>query len=115
MSVPQARDARQAKTPSSTSPVPVHLQAGTIPDACPLCGQTPAPFDQKLSNLLEVVGLLGAVVQDVKKAAEEMQARRAPAEAPLTAAERRRLMTSWKDVAHRWTPQHSRDGREGRP
>jgi hypothetical protein len=81
--------------------------------ACPLCGQTPAPFDQKLSNLLEVVGLLGAVVQDVKHAAEEMQTRLAPGEAPLTAEERRRLMTSWKDVAHRWTAPPTAGHREG--
>jgi hypothetical protein len=39
---------------------------------CPLCGRSPAPYDQRASTLLDRVLLLEAVIADLKKAAEEL-------------------------------------------
>jgi hypothetical protein len=59
---------------SGLSPHGLPDTSGTTPgpDAWPLCGHRLAPYTQRASNLLDVVLLLEAVVQDLKKSVEEV-------------------------------------------
>jgi hypothetical protein len=54
---------------SETPPGP---DAAALPAACPCCGHRLAPYTQRMSNLLDVVLLLEAVVRDLKMAVEEV-------------------------------------------
>jgi hypothetical protein len=42
------------------------------PDPCPLCVRSPAPYDQRVSHLLDIVTLLIDVIADLKASAEEL-------------------------------------------
>jgi hypothetical protein len=52
-------------TPSDPAPQP------ELPPPCPPCGHRPAPYDQRLFNLMDWVLLLESVVHDLKRATEE--------------------------------------------
>ena len=52
--------------------LPPHNDLEPQAACCPTCGHRPAPYEQRCSDLLDMVLLLQAVVADLKQAAEEL-------------------------------------------
>jgi hypothetical protein len=87
-----------------------HVQEETD-SRCPTCGQTcdrplSAPFGLDRSGLLDWCVIIEDALHHLKHAVEEVQHPSAVTE------ERRRALTTWAHVAHRWTVQPSNTARK---